>query len=643
MRRFTSIAVLVVLTLFLPLSGGHAIPPLPLLHPLFSDHMVAPRGVRFPVWGWAAPGTRVTVEMLGRRARAVAGASGRWEARLGPVAAHGSTTMRVTAGARRIVVRDVLVGDVWLCSGQSNMEWGLRDAANGPREVARANVPLLRLFRVSHRIAFTACNDVEGRWEVCTPGTAANFSAVGYFFGRDLTRALHRPIGLVESAWGGTRVEAWMSREAFATLPDQPAARRELWLETLGLERAKAWEQREAAAWWKRNDTGRGWEAENLDTAAWKTMVLPTVWEKAGYPGLDGVVWFRREVHVPVEYAGRDVVVHLGPIDDGSLTFFNGELVGACDAWDAPRDHRVPGRLVKAGRNVIAVRVLDARGDGGLYGKSDELRLALDGEHALPLSGPWRYRVACELTARNPLPPSVAGNPNLASVLYNGMISPLVPYAIAGAIWYQGESNATQPAPYRRLLAAMIGAWRSRCGRFPFLVVSLAGFDAGPAEFWPSVREAQMQVMQTVPRTATVQAVDIGEAHDIHPKNKQEVGRRLALAARATVYGEAIEWSGPLYAGMGVEHGQIRVRFTHARGLHAKTATVGGFEIAGADRVFAPATAVVDGATVCVSSPTVPRPVAVRYAWANSPTCSLYNGAGLPAAPFRTDDWGEPH
>jgi sialate O-acetylesterase len=405
------------------------------------------------------------------------------------------------------------------------------------------------------------------------------------------------------------------------------------------------------AAWYRANDAGTSatipWQSTLLDDSGWATMALPAAWEEAGLPGFDGVVWFRKEVELPASAVGKPMTLSLGTIDDQDATFVNGVPVGAMDTWNAMRSYAVPAGVARAGRNVIAVRVLDTSGAGGLTGKPEALTLQVEDGPAIPLAGPWRYKATADLTKAPPFPMSLGANPNLPTVLYNGMIAPVLPYAIKGSIWYQGESNAGRAWQYRTLLPTMIADWRQRfeSGDFPFLIVSLANFMERKPEpsdsQWAELREAQAYTVQTVPKTGLAISVDIGDPVDIHPKNKQDVGHRLALAARKIAYGEkGLVASGPVFRGMAVEGNAIRLRFDNVGGgLVAKDGKLAGFAIAGADRKFVWAEARIDGDTIVVSSPAVPNPVAVRYAWADNPDATLFNKAGLPAVPFRTDDW----
>jgi sialate O-acetylesterase len=621
----------------------------PFLHPLFSDHMVFPRELKAPVWGWTTPGAKVQVKMGEVSAVATAGADGRWQALLGPFAAGGPFTLTVS-GPEAVTVSDVLTGDVWICSGQSNMQWSVGGVVNAEQEIAAANYPQIRLLTVPCVTAYAPRDLFQGGWQACAPASVGGFSAVGFFFGRQLHQELGIPIGLINSSWGGTIAEAWVSSQALKTMPDfLPAFTQQDALIEAARTQAYSFDA-EMERWWAANDpgsaAGQSWAAADLDTSAWKTMALPAVWEQAGLPGFDGVVWFRREFEAPPEWAGKALTLHLGPIDDMDATFVNGTAVGALSNWQAPRDYAVPAGVVKAGRNLIAVRVLDTGGAGGFCGKPDDLRIELPGGAALPLQGPWPYRESVALAQTQPVPQRLdQGNPNQVSVLYNAMINPLVPFGIRGAIWYQGESNAGRDEQYARLLPTLIRDWRARfgVGDFPFLIVQLANFmavDTEPrSDAWPLLREAQWLTTQAVPKAALALAIDLGDAADIHPRNKQDVGRRLALGALALSYDRGIEYSGPVYREMTVTGGKARVSFDHlGGGLVAKGDTkVTGFAIAGADGRFVWAEASIDADAVVVASAQVPEPKAVRYAWGNNPVCNLYNQAGLPAVPFRTD------
>ena len=672
-RRILRGALLAPLCLLLSACGEGKVS----LPAVFTDHAVFQRGQEVPVWGTAAPHAGVTVSFAGQRKYATADEQGRWMVRLDPLPAGGPHELTIASRLAYVTRRDILVGEVWICSGQSNMEWPLARTAIAVTEVPAATYPDLRLFTVPKRMADVPQTDVVGQWSRCSPETAKGFSAVGYFFGRQLHKTLNVPVGLINASWGGSRAEPWTPRKFLQKLPAfQPMLadldRRRADFEKRRGELMEQYEQAKrnyAAAYQEflkelaRQDAGSrgGWERFNLDISEWRAMLLPQLWEQTEVGNFDGVVWFRKEVDVPASWAGRDVMLSLGPIDDDDVTYVNGEKVGAIgyghpNHYRTPRRYRVPGRLVKAGRNVIACRVLDGGGGGGIYGRPEQMELSpADGGEAVPLAGSWRYRIGCgrpsRAVPRVPRPPRPPTGPG---GMYNGMIAPLVPYGIAGAIWYQGESNAAQPITYRELFPAMIRSWRDAWGRdIAFCFVQLANFMKAPEQpeegGWAWLREAQAKAL-SLPKTGMAVTTDIGEANDIHPRNKQDVGKRLALAALRAQYGRDLVHSGPVQESMKVEGSRIRLTFRHVgAGLVARDGVLRQFAIAAADGKFVWADARIErspgpsGAadTVVVWSDEVKSPAAVRYAWANNPHgCSLYNREGLPAAPFRTDDWG---
>ena len=620
----------------------------PFVHPLFCDNAVLQRDTAVPVWGWTTPGAKVTVELAGHSATATAGADGKWTARLAPMPAGGPFEL-VISGPQQAKFANVMLGDVWICSGQSNMEMGI-NAIDAPNDVAAANYPNIRLFMVNNAIDTKPRDVVPGNWKVCTPqsvvdGGWGGFSAVGYFFGRYLHETLKVPIGLIDTNWGGTIAEAWTSADSLRRMPDFAD-------QVKALEEAKNGEADLAKAmdaWWLKNDPGsdpaKSWAAPDANTAGFAPIDVPKNWEEAGWGEWDGIAWFRREDALPADWAGKEATLSLGAIDDRDTTYVNGTKVGGENDWNVARNYKVPAGLLKAGRNVIAVRVLDTGGGGGLHGQPGEMKLTAAGLADVPLAGSWQGRRSVSLDKCGQ-PPAVVGqgNPNYPTLLYNGMIAPLTPYGVKGAIWYQGESNCGRGEQYSRLLPTLVSDWREKFANpnLGFYIVQLANFMATKPEpsesAWAELREAQALTAERVPRTGLAVAIDIGDAADIHPKNKQDVGKRLALAALARTYGQDVEYSGPQYASMAVEGNAARLSFSHVGGgLVAKGGPLTGFALCGDDGKWVWAEAVIDGKTIVVSSAQVAKPVALRYAWADNPVCNLYNAAGLPAVPFRTD------
>jgi sialate O-acetylesterase len=613
---------------------------------LFCDHAVLQQGRPIPVWGTADEGEVVTVTMAGQTASTVA-RNGRWSVQLPALPAGGPHVLTIT-GRNRIELSDVLIGEVWVCGGQSNMErqLGLREwqkpIDNWEAEAAAADFPLIRHFGVAQRLALEPQAAVEGRWLVCSPQTAPDFTAVGFFFARALHLARGVPVGLIHSSWGGTPAEAWTSREGLLQIPESTEAIAQLDYFRRDPAGANAHYQRNLMAWFEAHDPGSkpgsAWNVEQLDTSHWPVMQLPALWEKAGADGFDGVGWFRREFDLPASWSGVDTELHLGAIDDVDFTWVNGCYAGTTHVWNTPRVYRLPAGTLRPGRNVIAVRVLDTGGGGGLWGGTDTMRLVNARTPALsiPLEGEWRYRTTLPIH-NAPFPPiNVTTGSGSPTVLYNGMIAPLQPYAIRGVIWYQGEANAGRALLYRRLFPNLVADWRRAWGQgdFPFLYVQIAPFKEMP----PEIREAQRLSLAQIPNSAMAVTLDVGDANDIHPTAKKPVGERLALAARALAYGETLEYSGPLFDSLRTAGSRAVLTFRHAGGgLVARDGELKGFTISGADGIFHAAQAKIVGDTIEVTSPLVPVPTAVRYAWANVPEGNLYNGAGLPASPFASD------
>ncbi len=620
---------------------------------VIGSNMVLQRESVVPIWGWARPGESVRVEAdwLDSPVQTAADQRGAWRVRIRTTTAGGPHQLAIT-GDNTITLDNVLLGEVWVASGQSNMEFTLAGVANAAAEIASANYPEIRFFTVKRAMARTPRKDCTGAWNPCTPQTARNFSAVAYFFGRRLHRDLGVPVGLIASSWGGTVAEAWTSRESLQELGDFDQA-----LATVARssdEQAREVYRRKVSQWWSRleqrdpGSRGRGWARPDFDDGGWKKITVPATWSTPDLEPFDGVVWLRHVVQLPETWAGQDLRLELGPIDDMDTTWFNGRRVGGLESmglWKTPRKYRVPGNLVHAGRNVIAVRVVDIGGLGGIRGTPAQLKLypgALGPQAALSLVGQWRYHVGVAWKQLPRWPRGVGFNQNSPTALYNAMIAPLIPYRIRGAIWYQGESNRPRASQYRRLFPCLIRDWRRQWGQgdFPFYFVQIAPFrypnDTGQAA---ELRDAQRLTLAAVPNTGMAVTLDIGNPTDIHPTNKQDVGDRLARWALARTYGrDGIVFSGPLYKSMNVQRDRIRLHFAYADGglttRDGKPPTC--FEVAGADGKFVPAQAKIEGETIIVRSDEVPAPTQVRFAWGAADQPNLVNRAGLPASSFRT-------
>jgi len=624
---------------------------------VFSDNMVFQQKTNVAIWGNADAGKTVTVISTwnNKTYTSKAGQDGKFKVML-PTPSYGGPYNITISDGEVTKLNNVLVGDVWVCSGQSNMEmplagWGKIN--NYEQEIKDANYPKIRLLQAVHVTSNTLLDDAKvdnGGWQECTPQYVAGFSSVAYFFAREINKKTGIPIGLIHTSWGGTIAEAWTSAGTLKTIPDFVEA-----VKTIENSSADASSFKEKLAAWNElvitKDAGiQGtppWIASNVDLSSWKTMSLPALWEEAGMPGFDGVVWFRKNVTIPQSWAGKDLKVNLGTIDDNDVTFFDGEKIGQTEGFNVPRVYTIPENKVKAGTFALVVRVLDGMGNGGIFGDKNILSLVSAGGERLSLDGEWQYKVGLNFKDVAPIPTSNDG-PNRTTVLYNAMINPYLQFPIKGAIWYQGESNAGRANQYRTLFPAMIKDWRKSWNQpnFPFYFVQLANFmkvDAEPVSSeWAELRDAQRETL-LLPNTGMAVSIDIGDAVDIHPKNKQDVGKRLAFIALAKDYGVKIPYSGPIYQSQKVNGSAINLTFKAADGgLKASDgAELKGFAIAGSDQKFHWAKAVIKGNQVVVSSADVPNPVAVRYAWANNPVCNFVNGAGLPASPFRTDNWPE--
>ena len=628
---------------------------------LFMDHMVLQREQAVPVWGWAKPGDEVAVEFAGQKKTAKADTAGKWMVKLDPLPAS-AEPRELKAGS--VVIHDVLVGDVWLCSGQSNMRMDVAGSLNPEQEIANAQFPGIRLFTVAQNPSLEPAADVKGQWQVCSPETVRHFSSAAYFFGRELHRELKLPIGLLQSSVGGTPAEAWTRLEALKTMPAL-AERAEKEIAQIKAQEddnknfitaRAAWEEKYGVKPPPVSDAARGWADPALDTSDWKNVTLPARWAQFGAKS-GGVFWVRKEVTLPESAAGKPFSLALNWVSEQYDTaFFNGVEIGrandkAPDFYNVQRRYRVPGNLVKAGRNIIAARIVSATQHAGMWqwgnalGVPVAVRGSIDDKWLMKTESTFPPLPADALTSR-PKPNNIAFR-CVPSALNNGMIAPLVPFAIKGAIWYQGESNVPRRQEYRDLLSLMIRDWRAHWsqGDFPFIIQQLVNNDAPVKDpnqtgGWPFLREAQAQVAKTLPNCGIAIGIELGDPLTIHPANKQDVGKRLALVALEKVYAKPLESSGPRFDSMKIDGSAIRVKFSHAQGLAAKDGPPKNFAIAGADKKFVWADAKVEGDTVVVSSPQVPQPVSVRYAWTDNPAgCNLYNQASLPAAPFRTDDW----
>lgn len=617
---------------------------------LVSDSMVLQRDQPIRLWGWALAGEEVRVLFGGKKYTTKTGDEGKWTLTLPPMAAGGPYNMTIR-GSNTIRLKHILLGDVWLCSGQSNMEFPMKQARERyAKEIASSENPAIRQFRITERkYSFTPLPDLKGKWSAADPNSVLDFTAAGYFFALGLYNKYKVPIGLINASWGGTPIEAWLSEEGLKRFPAY-VSRADQLKDTAVVRDLLKKDQDRTDNWLltaKTNDKGfstdgSSW-ADAADTTAWKKIVFPGSWNDQGEKGLNGVVWIKRTVFIPSPAAGKDARLRLGTISDIDTTYFNGVKVGSNPSSYFNRDYRVPAALIRAGINTIVIRIVNKSGNGGLVrGKTYQLDI---GDKVFDLKGEWHYRIGVSM-------PPIPGTTVLwyqPTAMFNGLIAPLIPYSLKGVIWYQGESNVSHAMEYRRLLPDMIDDWRSGWNRpeLPFLIVQLPCFTPPKAmpgkSDWALLRESQAITAATTPGCGITVNIDTGDPYDIHPTDKKSIGDRLALLAEKMAYDEADGvYTGPVYKSMEQTGNAITLSFSNTgSGLIARgDTTLHQFAIAGEDRIFFWAHARIEGDKVVVSSDKVPHPVAVRYAWSDNPEgCNLYNKEVLPAMPFRTDNW----
>jgi len=644
--------------------------------PLIMDNMVLQRESNVPLWGHGSPGTDVKIKASwGEVSATLVQPDGGWLLKLRTPHAGGPYTLSIMHDDTSMVIANVLVGEVWLCSGQSNMEmpvmgWPPADTVlASAEEISHATYPDLRLCTVRKAFSAVPESTCNASWVECSPATVPGFSATAFFFGKKLHETLGVPVGLIHASWGGTAVESWISARCLSPLPEFAPVLQGLKECANGRQQIMAWlhqykaidlQERKGENKWRDLDCEDSTCAHRAyNDSTWKVMRLPVLWEKTEVGNLDGVVWFRKNVVIPSLWVGKNLVLELGPVDDIDATFVNGVKVGSHEVegqWNVKRVYQVPGSIVDSTHIQIAVRVIDYGGGGGIYGDPEGMRLHPEQSgDTISLAGEWKYVPVAELADNTLFVFGPRGNhydsrprfpidlsANTPTTLYNGMIAPVVPFAIRGVIWYQGEANTDRPRQYHSLFPLLIENWRADFAAedLPFYFVQIAPFDYGTATQSQYLREAQAAAL-SVKNTGMAVTLDIGNAKNIHPANKRDVGQRLALWALAKTYGHRVAYSGPIYTSSKKGKRSIALFFEHAdKGLVLKEGSKGSsFQIAGPDRLFKDAVVKVRGKTLIVSNPDVLHPVAVRYAFSNAPEATLFNAAGLPASSFRTDDW----
>lgn len=608
---------------------------------VFGDHMVLQRDQPLKIWGYARPKELVQIQFDQQKARVKADKSGKWVVELKSMPFGGPYDMKISGSREEIILEDLLIGDVWIGSGQSNMEWPLFNTISGDESIATSKNSQIRLFTVDKDMADSPNEEVKTTgWSVAGPESVAYFSAVAYHFGKQINKDVNIPIGLIHSSWGGTDIEAWMSWESLTSLSAFSDLDKQDYIDQ------KSSSEKNMKVYQAALDEAPGMKAkwfdpETTDYSKWDDIMMPQGWENTIIGQTDGIVWFAKSFELSEDHLA-DATLSLGPIDDVDETYVNGQLVGSLSDWSVDRTYEVKQSVLKVGTNWLVIRITDIQGGGGIYGDSEKLFLDWVGKPSISLAGMWKYQPA--ILSKNYGNPGFGPN-QFPSCLYNAMIAPISDLSIKGVIWYQGENNTRNPKQYQQLFPEMISDWRKQFGQeFPFIWVQLANFMA-PADQpkesnWAELREAQSMTL-SLPKTGQAVIIDIGEANDIHPRNKKDVGYRLALAAEKIAYEKELVYSGPTYQSIEINGSQAVLTFSNVgEGLITKDkyGYVKGFAIAGADGQFVWAKAAIKDDKVLVWSEAVSSPKFVRYAWGDNPDdASLYNQEGLPASPFRTD------
>ena len=629
---------------------------------LFTDGMVLQQKTSAPVWGFADPGEKITVSTTwdNKTFSTEAATDGTWKVKVSTPSFGGPYALIIN-GKNTVYINNVMIGEVWLASGQSTMEmpmggWDDAPVLNGPADIAASLNNNIRIFMVQRGTSFVEENDLEGSWKHASPENTPLFGATCYYFAKKLNAELGIPVGIINTSWGGTPVESWIPQEYIKNGPEYAQLSKDIAASIPTMDQRTKWLMAKPTVDYKPLDTPDLGDSEcqtaEFNDSKWPTMNIPCLWESTSVRAFDGVVWFRKTIKITPAMAGKDLVISLGPIDDIDQTYFNGELIGSVNYYSTDRVYTVPAAKVKAGKAVIAIRVYDNGGGGGIYGDAKKLKFYTAGNEktAVSLAGQWKYLPIAEYTKNRLFKFDIASQeffqrPNsaanlsemTATCLYNAMVAPIAQYAIAGAIWYQGEANVERAEEYSRTFPLMIKAWREKWnqGDFPFYYVQIAPWNYGNGKS-EEIREAQ-RLSLSVKNSGMASTMDIGDNVNIHPANKVEVGNRLALWAFKNIYGKDVVCSGPLFKSQEIKGNAIYLSFDYADGLNAKGGTLKDFEIAGKDGKYYPATAVIEGSKVKVSSDKVAAPASVRYLWKNCvDQVTLYNGAGLPASSFNT-------
>ncbi|MCP9753492.1 sialate O-acetylesterase [Ferruginibacter sp. HRS2-29] len=642
-KTLTPLLLYILLLAYMPLSAQVRLPA------LVKDFMILQRDHKVNIWGWASPKEKITIRFQQKNYKTTTGTDGKWLVILPPMKAGGPYTMDIT-GKNKISLKEILIGDVWFCSGQSNMvhQLNIHDVTYAG-EIATANYPQIRQFWIPTLTSLTGpqADLPSGNWKAAVGQDVRPFSAVAYFFAKDLFETYHVPVGIINASVGGTPIEAWISEEGLKDFSSLQT--------TLQKNKDTAYVNSTNSKTFAGNRTGFRQQDKGLlaspkwfETAyvpkGWHSINVPGYWEDQGVKDLNGVVWYRKEIDIPASMTGKRARVFLGRIVDADVLYINGKQVGSTTYMYPQRRYDIAPDVLKAGKNIFVVRVTNNNGKGGFV--PDKPYCIFAGKDTVDLKGTWEYKTGeVYMPASGGFGGGIAAQ-NQPAALYNAMVAPEINYTIKGFVWYQGEANTGRAEAYKKLQPAQIADWRNKWkqGDLPFLYVQLPGFmdyNYLPSESqWAQLREAQLQSL-SVANTAMAVAIDLGEWNDIHPDNKKDVGKRLALAAKKIAYHEDIVYSGPLFQSATVEGNKIIVSFTNTgSGLITNDGEAPAeFAIAGADKKFVWAKATIEGNKIIVSADQVTNPMYVRYAWADNPVNpDLYNKEGLPASPFRTDE-----
>jgi len=617
---------------------------------IFGDNMVLQRDEPVRIWGQADTGEKVAVRFNGQQKKATTGKNGYWEVTLSAMKFGGPFELTVEGKNSTVRLKNVLIGDVWICSGQSNMEFQVKNAFNAQKDIENADYPLIRSVNVPRTIEGKPLEDIQVTWEVCSPATVGNFTAVGYFYARELYKKLNIPIAIINASWGATGVRTWTSRDAFDRLPDNTKADYDQ-LALTDFEKFTSINDQNKIKFLEaeKNDIGlkEKWYDPSTDISSLKEMNVPGAWVSTELGRTLGNVWYFKKIELPEKVAGDAGKISLGIIDDGDVVFINGIKVGEGKGYNVRRIYDIPENVLREGENLIAVMVNHASFPGGFIARREDYYLETKGKYKFnyPIAGKWKMKKSAASIDYG----YAEIQPNIApSLLYNTMINPFIKFRIKGAVWYQGEHDTVRGYMYRTLFPALINDWREKWGyMFPFYWVQLPNMNAEDAvprnSGWAELREAQTMAL-SLPETGQAVTYDLGNPNDVHPANKQDVGARLAFVALNKTYGKSdIPYKGPTFRSYEVNGDKVIIFFDNTgSGLCTKNNKyeyLTGFMISGENQKFEWAKAYIHENKVIVFSDKIKNPVAVRYAWSDNPVANLYNKEGLLAVPFRTDSW----